>query len=306
MTIKELPLIESISALAAKASGRANTLMNGIGDDTAVLANPGGPLLFAADMLMDGVHFRLDEMRPEEIGRKALAVNLSDIAAMAGTPLAVTVSLALPSTTNHATAVAVMTGLTELAKEFDVAVCGGDTNIWDHPLVIDVAVVGLAHPKGALLRSGARPGDDLFVTGPLGGTISGKHLRFTPRIKEASWLHSHYELSSMIDLSDGLAKDLRHVLLASGVGATLVRAAIPKNSVPEGRFCTVEEALCGGEDFELCFTAARDIGRKLMEDRNYPGPPIHKIGTITSEAGLRFDDGTDIIWHGYEHGVRGV
>lgn len=263
-----------------------------------------GPLLFAADMLLDGVHFRLHDMQPELIGRKALAVNLSDIAAMAGTPLAVTVSLAVPSGLDPQVPVRIMQGLTALAQEYDVAVCGGDTNVWPHPLVIDVAVIGEAHPQGAVLRSGARAGDEIFVTGPLGGTIEGKHLSFTPRLREAAWLREHYPVTAMIDLSDGLATDLRHVLTASGVGAVLFRDRIPVNKDPSGSPYTLEQALCGGEDFELCFTVDSATAEKIRQDTSWPGSlPVH-IGRITSDSGLRFEDGTVIAWKGYEHGVR--
>lgn len=303
--IKELSLIASIKALAAGAKGPPGRLLTGIGDDTAVLAPTASPLLFAADMLLDGVHFRLSDTQPELIGRKALAVNLSDIAAMAGTPLAVTVSLAVPDSLAADVPVRIMQGLTDLAEEFGVAVCGGDTNVWQHPLVIDVAVIGEAHPKGAVLRSGARAGDEVFVTGPLGGTISGKHLRFMPRLREAAWLHEHYQLTSMIDLSDGLATDLRHILSASQVGVTLFRDRIPVNSDESGTPYTLQEALCGGEDFELCFTVSPDAARQLLQDTTWPGGRLYHIGQMTGEPGMRFDDGRSVEWLGYEHGARG-
>jgi thiamine-monophosphate kinase len=302
--IKELNLIASIKALAARAPGPSGRVLTGIGDDTAVLETARGPLLFAADMLLEGVHFRLQDTQPELVGRKALAVNLSDIAAMAGTPIAVTVSLAVPSGIDPVIPLRIMQGLSDLAREYDVAVCGGDTNVWNHSLVIDVAVIGEAPPQGAVLRSGARAGDEIFVTGPLGGTILGKHLNFTPRLREAAWLRAHYPVSAMIDLSDGLATDLRHLLSASGVGAVLFRDRIPVNSDPSGTPYTLEQAICGGEDFELCFTVNSAAADKIRQDESWPGArPVH-IGRITQDSGLRFEDGTVIDLKGYEHGAK--
>lgn len=295
--MSELSLIEKIKSVV----NQSPAVITGIGDDTAILERPAGPLLFAADMLMDGTHFKLSEIAPELAGRKALAVNLSDIAAMAGTPLAVTVSLAIPKNMNEKVSLAVMHGLNELACQFGVAVCGGDTNVWDHPFVIGVTIIGAAHPKGSVLRSGAKAGDHIFVTGPLGGTISGKHLSFVPRVREATWLKEHYALNSMIDLSDGLAKDLRHILEQSQRGAVLSEDQIPRNDN-----CSLENAMCGGEDFELCFTLPASESAKLATDQSYPGGRLYKIGIITSEPGLRFADGRSVLWHGYEHGINPV
>jgi thiamine-monophosphate kinase len=303
MTLPETRLIEKIKKMAAGTDSRKR-LITGIGDDTAVLKRPGGNLLFAADMLMDGTHFNLQGTEPELIGRKALAVNLSDIAAMAGIPLAVTVSLAIPDNIPDDIPLRIMSGLSDLAKEYEVTVCGGDTNIWKNPLVIDVAVIGEATGRGPVLRGGAQPGDHIFVTGPLGLSILGRHLRFCPRLSEAQYLHKNYLLTSMIDISDGLAKDLRHVLEMSGGGATLNRESIPLNRNPDGSECSIDQALADGEDFELCFTVARDAAEILKRDTGYPGGPLHEIGVITPERGLRFADGQEITISGYEHGVR--
>lgn len=303
MTTVETKLIERIKAITTK-DAASELLLTGIGDDTAVLARPRGPLLFAADMLMDGTHFDLPGTAPELIGRKALAVNLSDIAAMGGTPLAVTVSIAVPAAIDPSIPVRIMTGMQTLAREFGVTICGGDTNVWQHPLVIDVAIIGETHPKGPVLRSGAKAGDRIIVTGPLGLSISGHHLRFQPKVIEAKYLHDTYTLHSMIDISDGLAKDLRHILQQSSCGATLNRNHLPRNRHAAGTACTIEQALSDGEDFELCFTLSPEEAARALHDKSYPGSILYDIGFITAEPGLRFEDGSEILTAGYEHGVK--
>src|SRR5215831_1153855 len=183
----------------------------GPGDDTGGLRlTPGAPCLVTTDMLLEGSCFRLAEAGPRQVGRKAMAVNLSDIAAMAGRPVAAVVSVALPRHGGRALAEELYRGLREVADAFDTALAGGDTNSWDGPLVISVTVLGEATGRGPVTRSGARPGDWLLVTGPLGGSILGKHLDFTPRIREAQRLHAEASLRAMIDVSDGLAADVQH------------------------------------------------------------------------------------------------
>src|SRR5436190_21276494 len=162
----------------------------GPGDDAAALHfRADAPCLVTTDMLLDGSCFRLAEAGPRLVGRKAMAVNLSDIAAMASRPVAAVVSLGLPRAGGRALAEELYLGLRELADAFDTALVGGDTNSWDGPLVISVTVLGQATPRGAVTRHGAKPGDWLMVTGTLGGSIRGKHLDFTPRVREALRLH---------------------------------------------------------------------------------------------------------------------
>src|SRR5712691_5950027 len=158
----------------------------GPGDDAAALRlTPGVPCLVTTDMLLDGSCFRLAEAGPRRVGRKAMAVNLSDIAAMAGKPVAAVVSVGLPRRGGRALAEELYLGLREVADEFGTAVVGGDTNSWDGPLVISVTVFGEPGPGGIVRRAGARLGDLLLLTGPVGGSILGKHLDFTPRVREA-------------------------------------------------------------------------------------------------------------------------
>jgi len=231
----------------------------GPGDDCAILSPRNSDTLITTDMLTEGVDFILAKCGPRAVGRKAMAVNLSDIAAMAGIPTAALVSVVLPRGTDIADEL--MAGLGELAEEFGVPIVGGDTNSWNGGLVINVVVLGEPNPYcGSILRSGAKIGDRIFVTGPCGGSILGRHLNPKPRIREAVELARQFRLHSMIDISDGLGADLGHILEESGVGAVLDADALPIHpdavelAKQSGR-TPLEHALNDGEDFELIFTA---------------------------------------------------
>jgi thiamine-monophosphate kinase len=268
----------------------------GIGDDCAILGVPAGAeMLVTTDMLMDGRHFRLDEDGGEAVGYKALGVNISDIAAMAGVPLAALVAVALPQSRGMAVAREIYDGMSRLAERFEIEIVGGDTNAWDGPLVLSVTLFGRATERGSVRRSGARPGDSILVTGPLGGSLLGRHLRPEPRVAEALALHAAAPLHAMIDLSDGLSSDLGHILEESGnLGAILNAAAIPLHddarlmSTRDG-VTPLEHALNDGEDFELCVVMAAEDAARLLA-----GPPasvrIFKVGEITSDPGLRLRD----------------
>lgn len=262
----------------------------GIGDDAAVLQFPErSNCLVTVDMLMEGTDFLLDSATPRQIGRKSLGVNLSDIAAMAGTPLAAFVAVALPRREGETLASELYVGIDEMAREFDVALAGGDTNTWDGPLVISITVLGEAGPGGAVLRSGAKEGDWIFCTGSLGGSISGKHLDFIPRVREAIALRDAVPLQSMIDISDGLAADLFHILEESRVGAILDEAAIPvspaASELQDGR-SPLEHALGDGEDFELIFTVTPENGQRLLT-KNPCAVSLTKLGEIVSGTGCQ-------------------
>lgn len=269
----------------------------GIGDDAAVLRNDTSKeLLVATDMLLEGVHFTVPPATAQEAGRKALAVNLSDIAAMGGCPVAAFVSVALPVERGMDFARDVHAGLLELANECDVVVAGGDTNSWRGPLVINVAVVGEPLAAKPVTRRGAKPGDWLFVTGSLGGSLpSGRHLTFPPRLREVSRLVQLADLHAMLDISDGLAADLHHLLNQSGVGAVLDAERIPTSEaarqIQDGR-SALQHALSDGEDFELLFAVSPEDGRQLAANWSDETPLTH-IGQITAEPGcwLRHADG---------------
>lgn len=233
----------------------------GIGDDMAAVAFGGSLVLVTADMLLDTVHFDTTLQELELIGRKAIACSLSDCAAMGSRPRAAMVSVALPNTMSMAEAQRLYEGMFAVADEFDCPIVGGDTTSWKHPLALDVSM--LAEPMapcGPVRRDGARPGDVLLVTGPLGGSILGRHLTFTPRIREASAIVSAAPgaVHAMMDLSDGLALDLYRMCQASGCSAELdeslleaiVSDAARELASRDGR-TAVEHALSDGEDFEL-------------------------------------------------------
>jgi thiamine-monophosphate kinase len=279
------------------------------GDDSAELPVPSGRVLLAADMLLDGVHFDLRAIDAALAGRKALAVNLSDVAAMAGRPTAALVSLALPRAAGMALAERVMDGLIELAARHGVAIAGGDTNAWNGPFAINVAITGEPHARGSVTRAGARPGDQVLVTGALGGSIFGRHLAFAPRIAEAALLHERYGLSAMIDVSDGLGSDLRHVMAASGCAARLTRAAIPVHADAARHadgLAPLAHALSDGEDFELCFTLPAAAAERLLRERPLgDAVAITRIGEVIAAgagtAQLAWENGEELVARGYVH-----
>jgi thiamine-monophosphate kinase len=283
---------EFINWLRTRTPGHPELIL-GIGDDAAVLrpAGPGG-IVVTSDMLMDGVDFVLGACRAEEIGRKALAVNLSDLAAMACRPLAIIVSVALPQVGAAELARDLYSGILALAAEFGVALAGGDTNTWDSPLVISVTALGQCTARGPLRRDGAQPGDAILVTGRFGGSILGRHFTFTPRVREALALHEQYTLHAGIDVSDGLSLDLHRLAAASGCGAALVLDSIPLDpaagqlAAQRGdRVTPLEHALSDGEDFELILTLPPDEAERLLRDQPLL-IPLTCIGQIVPEPGL--------------------
>jgi len=262
----------------------------GVGDDCAVLAGAGGDdWLVTTDMLLDNVHFVLENTDPRRIGRKAMSVNLSDIAAMAGRPVAAVVAVGLPSSAPESLARELFLGLKERADEFQTVIIGGDTNSWNGPLTLSVTLLGQKGPAGAILRSGARPGDWLFVTGSLGGSILGKHLDFTPRLREGLLLAKQTSLRAMIDISDGLAADANHIAEESGCGILLHAENVP---IAPTAFqmnddkSPLEHALSDGEDFELLFAVPADEGKRLLALQPLPGITLHHVGECVADAGL--------------------
>jgi len=225
------------------------SVITGIGDDAAAIRFTNGKyLLFKTDMVVEGVHFTR-KTPPTLIGRKALARNISDIAAMGGVPRYAVISLGIPASTKINFIKEVYQGIIKLAKEFNINIVGGDTSK-SSKVFISIALLGEVGKSALVLRSTARKGDLIFITGKLGNSFkSRKHLKFIPRIKEARFLVRNYKPTAMIDISDGLILDLNHILNASKRGAFIYEEFIPqvKNS-------SLNRALYNGEDYELLFT----------------------------------------------------
>jgi len=282
---------------------RHRQLPLGIGDDAALVRlRERGDVLVSTDMLMDGVDFHLDQVDPRRIGRKALAVNLSDIAAMAGRPLAAVVSVALPRSGGLSLAQQLCEGFLPLAEQYDLAIAGGDTNSWDGPLVISVTIFGEPTSRGPLTRSGARPGDMILVTGSFGGSILGRHFDFEPRVAEALTLAERYELHAGIDVSDGLSLDLSRLLAASHCGAEIRPSQIPINEAARrlleqestdskiSAVTAIDHALGDGEDFELILAVPPESARQMLKDQPLE-VPLTEIGHCVAEPGLwQLDD----------------
>jgi thiamine-monophosphate kinase len=283
-------------------------IVQGPGDDCAIVSTVAGqPMLVTTDMLLDGSHFILSEVGPYRVGRKALAVNLSDIAAMGGTPLAAFVSVGLPRNGGSAIAEELYRGIRDMADRFDTAIAGGDTNSWDGKLVINVTLLGEPGPHGPILRRGAKPGDWLLVTGPLGGSILGKHLDFTPRIHEALQLQQHAKLHAMIDISDGLAADAFHLCEESGCGLILYADRIPISDAARhlgDALSPLDHALSDGEDFELAFAVDSADAARLLTTQPIPGITLTHVGEFIATQSLCLDEqGTRRIIEpkGYAH-----
>jgi thiamine-monophosphate kinase len=209
------------------------------------------------------------------------------------------VTLGLPSDRDPAWVEQMYSGLRQLAERHGVAVVGGETTTSPERVFISVSVLGVVPTGKAVLRSGAKPGDAVFVSGELGGSIAGRHLEFEPRLNEAQWLCNHFDLHSMIDLSDGLASDLRHVIHASGVGAELLADAIPISraarlaaKASHAAKAPLDAALTDGEDFELLFTVSASDAVPLSDQwkQRFPGVRLGCIGRITDEPGVRVRD----------------
>jgi thiamine-monophosphate kinase len=276
------------------------SLRLGAGDDAAILSlGESSDAVVTVDMLMDGVDFRLDEVAPRRVGRKSLAVNLSDLAAMAAEPVAAVVALALPKQGGMALAKSLYEGILPLAAEFDVAIAGGDTNSWDGPLVISITAIGSVKAiktanstSTAWRRSGARPGDLLLATGEFGGSILGKHFDFTPRLREARILAERYEIHAAIDVSDGLAIDASRLAAESRCGVCLNLASIPiapaaaelARQSPHDE-SPLDHALGDGEDFELLLAVDPETAARMLAEQPL-SIPLTAIGEFLSEPGL--------------------
>lgn len=287
----------------------------GIGHDCALLdlsrgvTGPGaGQAVVTTDVLIDGVHFRVAECGPARAAEKALNVNLSDLAAAGAVPVAWFLGLVLPRGAPPGLRAGLLDGFVAAAEREGVPLAGGDTNVADGPLMLAVTAVGRPGPHGLVTRAGARVGDLLSVTGPLGGSLAGRHLTFRPRLDAARALTAARVPHAMMDLSDGLSRDLPRLCLASGVGARVERAAVPVHAdahtlARDGR-SPLEHALDDGEDFELLLAHAplAPAQAAALEDA---GVRLHTLGRVVPQTlGLRLGDAAGsvpLVPRGYDH-----
>lgn len=309
----EFELIRAIRAATPldRLRGDGTGVVVGIGDDCAVLrtdADARDDLLLKTDMLVEGEHWT-EAAAPEEVGWKALAVNLSDVAAMGGRPLHAVLAIALRPDQTGEFADRFVAGLLDCAARYDCVLVGGDTNATAGPAVVSVAMTGCVPRGRAVLRSGAWPGDAVLVTGALGGSLRGRHLDVRPRLVEAAALVKRGEVHAMIDVSDGFSSDLGHVLDASGVGAEVWARKLPVHddaiaAAREDGRTPIEHALHDGEDFELVFTAPAERITALVA-HGLAGTPVAHVGWITAarEYVLVDPDGArrPMERRGYEH-----
>lgn len=276
--IGEFGLINRIKSQA----GKTSSVIQGIGDDAAVVSISSEKyLLLTTDMLLEGVHFS-KKMPARAIGHKAIATSISDIAAMGGDPKYAVISLGVPASCSWQFVSGMYQGIKKTAKNFRISIIGGDT-VNSNKVIINVALVGVVNKKEVIYRNGARKGDHIFVTGPLGRSLSSRwHYRFVPRIAQAQYLVRKNKPTAMIDISDGLVADLGHILAESRVGAIL-----EENLIPLRRNAHLKDALYDGEDFELLFTLPPLQARKLQNQikKGYLFYPIGRI--VDRQKGLQ-------------------
>lgn len=285
----------------------------GIGDDCAAIQGSDGlERLISTDLLVENVHFRVDSIDPEDLGHKALAVNISDIAAMGGTSDGYFLSLALPGMVSVHWLQRFRNGLTSLAQKYDVPLLGGDTTRSESHIMISVTIMGIIDPDSLKLRSTAEPGDRICVTGPLGDSVAGlkilshpqkyqflsdihsnkliqSHCKPEPAVYEGKWLGQQDEVHAMIDLSDGLLNDVRHIAEQSNCKIEIALDRLPLSSAFQA-FCSEEGtnnqhrelAAVGGEDYQLLFSVAENGFPDLKNQfREKFGKPLYDIGRVT-------------------------
>jgi thiamine-monophosphate kinase len=325
----EFGLIERIKDLVAC---DAKNHLIGIDDDAAaVRVSPEKILLATTDALIEGVHFDMQYFTFHQLGWRTLAANLSDIAAMGGQPRFALVALGLPPKLDVESALDLYRGMKAIGDEFGTAVIGGDTTRSPDRLFISITVLGEVAPQKLLRRSGAQIGDAIFVTGQLGGSAAGlrilkssdadlksqfsapveRHLTPCPRVNEAQFLAEHFPIHSMIDVSDGLASEVRHICKLSDVGARVKSAAVPihpqtETAAKQFGESALEYALGGGEDFELLFTAPAEVSEELRNEFLAKfNLPCSEIGVICDKIDgmklLSADGEQPLLARGFDH-----
>ncbi len=258
-----------------------NLVIAGPGDDCAVVKSPGRGrlLLLKTDCVVEGVHFN-SRTPATAVGWKAMARPLSDFAAMSGVPQFALITLVAPARRTVAWVKGLYAGLSKAAKAFDVAIVGGETSGTSGRIVVSVSVAGFVEKNRRISRAGGRPDDQLYVTGRLGGSLGGRHLRFMPRIAESRWLSERFPIHAMIDLSDGIGADLPRLAKASHVGFELNKSALPRH-----RGATITNAVSDGEDFELLFALAPESSAALERAwRTRWELKLTRVGRLTARA----------------------
>jgi thiamine-monophosphate kinase len=319
--IVRVPLQEKalIAKIRRAAQGRSSSLVTGIGDDSAILRIPTGhEVLVTTDFSLEGIHFRREWHSPEVVGWRCLIRGLSDIAAMGGEPHAAFLSLALPRRLAQSWVDRFIGGLLSLARAFKVSLAGGDTAESPTGVLADIMVIGSVPRGRAITRSGAKPGDRIYVTGRLGGAAAAVHELYAgrkatprdfsghfhpiPRIAIGRFLQEKRLASAMIDISDGLSTDLAHICEESGVGAQILSEAIPRATVGRGGVeVKPRDALHGGDDYELLFTVPRNkrVPRKIAD------VPVTWLGQMQRRKGILLMNaagvGSELKPQGWEH-----
>jgi thiamine-monophosphate kinase len=267
----------------------------GAGDDCAVVKFHGAKdwLLLKTDCVVEEIHFAR-ETSARAIGWKAMMRALSDFAAMSGIPEFALITLAIAGNKKASWVDELYRGFNRAAARFDVAIVGGETSETVGPTVIVVSVAGGVERDRCVLRSGGKANDDLFVTGKLGGSIRGRHLNFFPRIDEARWLTANFKVHAMMDLSDGLGTDLPRLAGASKLGF-----AIDERALPLSRGCTIQQAISGGEDYELLFAVSARERKRLQKrwQKKFPGLPLTRIGRLNQKSKIKNQE----LKSGYVH-----
>lgn len=311
MKLKDIGEFGFIDRIRPDTLVRPESVIKGIGDDCSVCRSTRDSVtLLTTDLLVEEVHFRFDKTPPTLLGRKSIAVNLSDIAAMGGVPKEALVSIAIPDTVPLETLDAIYEGMKSMAREFDVNLVGGDTTASASHLVINVALVGEAREEEVLYRSGAADGDWIFLTGPVGASAAGlevllenrtfegeealveAHLDPHPHVRAGRIIAELGVAHAMVDVSDGLAGDLGHICAQSKVGATLEESRIPTTPLFRS-YCErfgldpTKLAIEGGEDYVLLGTVPEESSGKLEKALESGGCGFFRIGRIVGEPGIR-------------------
>ena len=286
---------DKLLALVFPRLNRNSRVVIGAGDDCAVVKFRGAKdwLLLKTDCVVEEIHFAR-KTSGRAVGWKAMMRALSDFAAMSGIPEFALITLAIAGKKKALWVSELYRGLNRAAARFDVAIVGGETSETVGPTVIAVSVAGGVERDRCVLRSGGKANDDLFVTGKLGGSIRGRHLNFFPRIDEARWLTANFKVHAMMDLSDGLGTDLPRLAGASKLGF-----AIDERALPLSRGCTIQQAISGGEDYELLFAVSPRERKRLQKrwQKKFPGLPLTRIGRLNQKSKIKNQE----LKSGYVH-----